>query len=333
MSRIKITATDAGFFNLSPLGKSLAPNVFLKTAVNIRGEVLGADNWQSAESAMYSDFGIDVDASAPTSARLGMLGEVLVSGLSYYRVEEGEKVVIGSIEFAAPLHVKAQYDELADGTFGWIADAGVALQNALKTDGFVFKGGAGDDNFAPHIDMVPAYGTNILRGRGGDDTLVGGLGDDRISGGNGDDTLSDFGGQNVLFGRAGNDTIKFGDYSDESQGRGGKGDDTLISGAGDDWLFGGKGDDVLHGGSGDNHLRGGKGDDMFVFDQSDRGTNVISDFVDGQDMLVMQGINGFTEIEVLDTDAGSIVSWGGNSEVLLQGVAAELIDVSDFIFQ
>lgn len=60
MSRITITAGDAGFFNLSPLGLPLAPNIFLKIPVNIVGLITSNGvQLESAESEMHSDFEID----------------------------------------------------------------------------------------------------------------------------------------------------------------------------------------------------------------------------------------------------------------------------------
>ena len=36
---LRLTATDAGFHNLSPLGTPLAPNAFLRALVNVEGIV------------------------------------------------------------------------------------------------------------------------------------------------------------------------------------------------------------------------------------------------------------------------------------------------------
>ena len=75
-----------------------------------------------------------------------------------------------------------------------------------------------------------------------------------------------------------------------------KGEDNLYGGGGDDLLKGGGGSDVLDGGTGDDELRGWKGNDTytggagydrFVFSAWETGSNVITDFSQGEDVIVL----------------------------------------------
>lgn len=333
MSNVTITASNAGFFNLSPLGTALAPNVFVQTGVNISGQIIGTEGgWETAESTMYADFGIDVVVQfGSETAKLGAVTEITVTGLKFYRIEGGEKIVIATLTLPEHLTLTATYDQTGPTTYGWIADMGNALEDILQ-QGFTFNGGAGDDIFNPHTQMLPAYGENILRGRGGDDQLTGGLGDDRIYGGAGEDTLTDTSGSNRLNGGRGDDTVTLGDYSDHSVAKGGRGDDLLISGYGSDRLKGGAGDDTLIGGHGDDRLKGGLGDDQFIFNANDRGHDRINDFTDGEDLMIFHELNGFNDLTIQQKGANTLISWGTGSDILLKNVAADTLDASDFLF-
>ena len=85
---------------------------------------------------------------------------------------------------------------------------------------------------------------------------------------------------NWLSGRDGNDTLV-----------GGGGSDQLFGEAGDDQLFGGLGDDVLRAGEGSDTMTGGSGSDIFLLDTPLEltGFDVITDFVDGEDSIHIDG--------------------------------------------
>ncbi len=363
MARIVIRATDTGFFNLSPLGDPLAPNVFLKTAVNIAGIVEStADGWQSRESARYDSFGIDLVTMAPPpeAGTFGQQATLDITGLEYYRIEGGERIVTATMELPQPLSVTATYDRLDVGRSGWQAGAGTPLDRMLRAEGVLFEGGAGDDIFEAHIPTFPVYGTNVLRGFDGNDRLTGSLGNDRLWGGTGDDRLIDPDGVNFIFSGAGNDYAELGDGSDGSTVFGGLGDDTLVSGAGDDHLIGnagrdtlvggagddrldgmlandtligGRGDDILTGGRGSDRLTGGEGTDRFVFDTTDPGRDTITDFSDGEDILVMQG-STFDDLSILQSGSNTVIDWGlGSSYILLENTDTALVGADDFLFQ
>ncbi len=352
MSKVKITATNAGFFNASPLGSALAPNVFLKTAVNTHGQINStATGWETSESAMYDDFGIDLIADLPDSmAKLGAQELITINRIEYFRMDDGEKVVTATMTLRDPLTLTATYDQISPDTYGWIADAGTALEGILQTNGVIFNGADGDDIFAPHSTILPSYASSILRGRGGDDHLTGGLGDDKIKGGTGDDVLIDPDGTNFLSGQSGDDILRLGDGSDDSIAKGGWGDDQLFSGTGNDTLRGGRGDDVLQGGRGNDKLYGGRGDDIleggsgsdflkghqgadqFIFNTDDEGHDRIADFDDTIDLIVLNGLESFENLTITQDGNDAVISWAGDSDITLTNFASTLLDADDFMF-
>ena len=353
MSKVIITASNAGFFNESPLGLALAPNVFLKTDVNIYGAITSNNTgWESAESKTYDDFGIDIitDLDQGIIGKLGKQMKIEFSGITYYRNEGGERTVTATMQLPSSITLTATYDQISTDTYGWIAEAGSALEKLLQTDGFIFNGGHGDDIFAPHKTILPTYADNIIRGRGGDDQLTGSLGDDRIMGGSGDDILYDPDGTNFLNGQAGDDVLTLGDGSDGSTAKGGHGNDRLYSGAGDDTLRGGRGDDILDGGRGNDALYGGRGDDIlnggagsdflkghagadqFIFNTEDQGHDKIADFTDNVDLIVLEGGESFDDLTFEQQGKHTLITWGSDSDLLLLNFDSGLLDSTDFVF-
>ncbi len=361
MARVKITATEAGFHNVSPVGETIAPNVFLKTAVNLKGQIVNLDGgWESRESAMYDDFGISIIASAPEGeAMLGRQCDITITAIEYYRMVDGEKVVIGILELPQPITVTATFDELETGEYGWRADVGDALADAVAQQSFHFSGSDGDDVFDAHNMHFAIDGINVLNGRGGNDHLVGSLGNDKLLGGTGDDYLYDAAGKNLLRGGTGDDWLELGDGSKGSTAHGGSGDDTLISGKGDDFLFGDGGRDTLYGGRGNDHLYGGKGADIldggwgedvlaggrrsdiltggedadtFVFTKAGNGQDIVTDFEDGLDHILINGVDGFDDLTIIQDGANTVISWGNAGSITLLDIDASLIGVDDFQF-
>jgi len=211
-------------------------------------------------------------------------------------------------------------------------------------DDFIF-GGAGDDL---------AFGGN------GDDTLAGGDGNDTARGGKGDDRLYGDGGDDLLYGDLGNDTICSHEGDDTLVGHNGLnnaedgndyliadagndlllaniGDDTLNAGDGDDCLYGGRGNDVLSGGEGndllsgdrdDDTLRGGAGADRFVL-ATGKGTDTIADFSIVEDRIALDRLN-FSELTIVDTDAGAQVQLGEEVLAIVTGIAASALTFERF---
>ncbi|WP_136419243.1 calcium-binding protein [Herbaspirillum sp. ST 5-3] len=97
----------------------------------------------------------------------------------------------------------------------------------------------------------------------------------------GADTISGLGGySNSINGLEGNDSI----YGQDK-------DDVLDGGAGNDNVSGGGGNDLLTGGTGNDTLSGGAGNDIFKFVTPSEGTDTISDFTSGADVIQVIGGN------------------------------------------
>ena len=148
-----------------------------------------------------------------------------------------------------------------------------------------------------------------IRGLGGNDWISGGEGDDTIEGGSGRDVLM-----------------------------GNEGDDTIYGGVGNDFMYGGEGNDRISGGTGNDRISGGAGADTFVFEPG-HGTDTITDFADGEDLIdlsLLTEITDFSDLSgLISADGTSAVidlgSVGGGS-IRLDHVAVSDLDADDFVF-
>jgi predicted extracellular nuclease/Ca2+-binding RTX toxin-like protein len=134
--------------------------------------------------------------------------------------------------------------------------------------------------------------SDTISGNGADNDVDGGAGDDSLDGGNGDDTLT-----------------------------GGSGNDELIGGNGDDWLAGGTGDDVLSGGG---------GDDFFVFASGD-GTDTVTDFQSGSDLILLTGGLTFDDLDLTPGNGGTtIVEEDGDVLAIVTTTSGAPLGADDF---
>ena len=251
------------------------------------------------------------------------------------------------------------------GNRDFVIGAGETLNSLrLTADDPTFESGRSGDTFLGTIEadwIVGARGKDSLSGGDGEDLILGGGGKDTISGGDDTDHLHGDGGRDVVDGGGGRDWITGDGGGDRLTGgddadtlRGGNGNDTLFGGNdgavasrssdGGDLLEGGKGRDYLAGGDGDDTLVDGPGldtlfggDDADVFVLVPDGTrDIIEDFEDGRDLIDLRGQPGdlrFADIDVRSTDAGTLITWEGDS-VLLEGSfapAPSLIGLEDFL--
>ncbi|NEQ35764.1 MAG: CHRD domain-containing protein [Okeania sp. SIO3I5] len=180
------------------------------------------------------------------------------------------------------------------------------LDTVTPQEDVVFNGDNRDNN------IQGGSADDIIRGFAGGDRLNGLAGNDRVIGGDGGDNLIGARGNDSLFGQNGNDVL---------QGR--LGSDILLGGSGNDTLSGGQGRDRLNGGSGDDELTGGSGRDRFIFntneefDSQDLGTDRITDFNSGQDLILLD-LRTFTALDSspgigLSEDDFAIVSSEGDA--------------------
>ncbi|MEG5160494.1 FG-GAP-like repeat-containing protein [Microcoleus sp. AT3-A2] len=154
-------------------------------------------------------------------------------------------------------------------------------------------------------------GNNVLMGMRGNDSLDGSLGNDTIFGGKGSDTILGSSGDDALFGNRGADILN--------------GDD------GNDILYGGKGDDLLAGGLGSDTLVGGRGLDKFLL-STNSGTDTITDFEVGQDLLVLGNGLSFSQLAIVQDSDATLIRFAQTGEILasLAGVSANSISAANF---
>ena len=223
---------------------------------------------------------------------------------------------------------------------GIIKIEGIAFTD-LSAEDFVFQSREGW--------IEDTDGTNWVQGTTENDTIDGGTGDDYVFGREGDDVL--FGGEGNdrlygdLEGQTGNDEIYAGAGNDKAFG--GAGDDTLYGGTGDDYLDGGTGNDDLHGGEGsdtlyanwgDNTLEGSGGDDTFVFiPGTGAGTNVITDFTNGEDNIDLsriQGISGFEDLTITASGNDAVIDLSAYDAgtIRLEDTSISDLDATNFVF-
>ena len=230
----------------------------------------------------------------------------------------------------------------------------------LGTGTHVADGGLGTDTLSLHgngTDITAAGVTVSLDLQGAaQDTEQGMMtltGFENLSGSNFDDVLSGDDGANLLAGYSGDDTLSGGKGDDilygdgvvvvDTHGTGGSGpigtivDVSLLDfpePAGNDILDGGKGDDILNGGGGDDTLTGGQGRDIFAFGAAS-GNDTVTDFRNNQDAIRFEGVAGvddFSDLTVTAMGNDTLISWGTGDSILIEGVKANKIDASDFLF-
>jgi ABC-type amino acid transport substrate-binding protein/Ca2+-binding RTX toxin-like protein len=184
--------------------------------------------------------------------------------------------------------------------------------------------------------ILGADGNDTLIANQGNDVLEGGNGNDFLYGGQGDDLQDGQGGEDTVFGDKGNDTLTGGINNDWLNGNvgddivnGDAGDDILYGGQNNDKVFGGVGNDTLFGYKGNDTLTGGEGSDRF-FLIAGNGSDVISDFQDGQDLLLLDQALTFEQLTITAEGNATIIELDSQILMRLQGVNGVLITQDDF---
>ena len=191
--------------------------------------------------------------------------------------------------------------------------------------------GAGDDRISLYAASTPdrtshvegGTGRDMLGGSRFDDKLLGQAGHDTLRGKDGRDTLEGGSGHDKLQGFQGDDTL-----------RGNAGRDTLMGGTGDDLLQGGYGADRLNGWQGDDTLQGGPGRDTFIFTTRDDAHDVIRNFQDGSDRIVIDRdlARNFAALEVERLSPRTWHLTFGEQEITVTGTRPLTLTAADFQF-
>jgi VCBS repeat-containing protein len=190
--------------------------------------------------------------------------------------------------------VQGQFGTLvlnADGSYTYTANSELLdTLDGNRQDVFTYRisDGMGGSDEATLAIVINERGDNrTTNGTTGHDTIIGDKGppdgagpgtDDTINGGSGNDRLEGRDGADTLNGQSGSDTLI-----------GGNGRDRLFGESGTDTLEGGAGDDFLDGGTGNDRMTGGSGRDDFFF-KTGNGRDTITDFMVGEDQLVLEGL-------------------------------------------
>ncbi|OKH30089.1 hypothetical protein NIES2119_31590 [[Phormidium ambiguum] IAM M-71] len=228
----------------------------------------------------------------------------------------------------------------------------------------IFGGGSNASGNSDNDLMFGGSGDDLLHGNTGNDTIFGEEGNDTVHAGQDDDIVCGGVGEDLLYGDFGNDSLCGDDDNDTIFGGnggetsasdddyicGGDGNDLVFGNQGADWINGETGNDTLYGGQGNDTLIGGDGNDLLTGDLgndiliggngSDRfllavgqGSDVITDFQDGVDFLVLSDDLTFQQLSIVQSESNTLIRLTSNNELLatLNGISANLITEQDFV--
>ncbi|TMV02604.1 hypothetical protein FGK63_20465 [Ruegeria sediminis] len=215
----------------------------------------------------------------------------------------------------------------------------------LSQEIVVFSGGVTEQvlNFE---NIIGGAGNNVLTGSDGSNTIDGRNGDDSHYGGAGNDYIFGNVGADFFDGGADIDTIDFSYSSDNfsinlSQSKAVFSSgfteqvlnfENIVGGSGNNTLTGSADDNVIDGGAGNDTLTGAGGADEFLF-KDNFGTDTITDFTDGTDLIRVDiaGL-GFEDLVLSDNGGDAEVDIGTHGKIILSGVAASVLTQEDFTF-
>lgn len=141
--------------------------------------------------------------------------------------------------------------------------------------------------------------------------------------------------KDILFGGDGADILDALTGIGQNRLYGGDGNDILFAGV-NDRLFGEQGDDILFAANGGSTLTGGDGKDEFWIAAAEiPGSNTISDFQAGIDVIGIGGLTGVSDISNLtltQTESGTLIGALGKDLATLTGIQSSTLDSSSFLF-
>jgi Ca2+-binding RTX toxin-like protein len=288
----------------------------------------------------FNDFQFSRPIATLKGDDLNNLIDTLPQNEQYTYVFEGNSQVLDHILVSDNLltnaagtidvvHINAEFtDQVSD------HDPLVSRFNLAVPNGVIW-GTTGSDTLNGIVNSDTIYGrggNDSINGQQGNDLVFAGTGNDIVNGAQDNDTLYGDAGNDQLNGSVGDDALYGGDGNDQLVG--GSGVDALLGQAGDDNLIGDIGDDLLNGGLGNDILFGGRGSDRFVLAAAN-GTDTISDFTNGQDLIQLSGGLTFGQLTIAQGTGTNLndTSISFNTEILafLSGVQPSTITSVDFV--
>lgn len=347
------TGTDGVFYLYAASGVA-----FNAETGGTGGEAAG-DTFANIEYFHGSNFNDTMDGGLSNDVFYGRNGDDIMNGGG------GNDRLIGQ-NGADTLNGEGGNDRLYGGNGNDTLNGGDGNDTiAGNADNDIISGGEGIDR------LFGGEGDDTLNGDEGNDWLFGGEGTNIVNGGDGIDYIFVEGGTDTIDGGAGTDRVLYsladagvrvalavgglggeaaGDtyisienlygshFDDYLEGddfaniiSGLNGIDNLIGNGGNDRLYGGNGTDQLDGGRGNDVLHGGAGNDIFHIKINDFGNDIISDWVDGEDMIQFTRISGVTTFADLTlSQIGSHVLIETNSALSTGTLIVRNANLADF---
>jgi len=312
------------------------------------GDAVG-DVYSSVEGIIGSDGADWLAGSFGTNHLIGAGGNDTIQGLSgsdtidggagrdYASYENHGSSVFTIIEYTdlntgpSANHTYVSIEGLIGTNFDDLLGVGLSDDHVL--------GGLGNDQ------LYGFDGDDTLEGGDDSDTLNGGEGADSLVGGSGTDyadySILPIGGTAVrasLFVPASNTGDAAGDTYDSIEGLIGSNlNDTLQGDAADNTILGGAGDDRIEGRGGADSLSGGAGNDVFVYNETGDGADIISGFQAGagsDDIIELIGsvyaVPGDVIALAVPSGSDTFIDFGSGNTLTLLGVAPGDLHADDF---
>ena len=285
-----------------------------------------------------------IDASGATGA-VRILGDWNANALDFSGTTLVGNVVINGGGGNDTITGSAGNDVIEGGGWGNQTIDGGAGDDVIYADkgNDVVSGGAGNDVFRVSGNKCSNFeGWDKYSGGEGADSLVAfgarvDIGMTAFSLANGIETidLSGLTGQGRLLGDWNANTLDFSGTTLVGHVviDGGGGNDVITGSAGAEVIRGGdSGNDILNGKAGNDLMYGGNGRDVFTFDQG-WGRDTVADYRDNYDKLDMRGsgATGYGDLAVAQVGVDTVITIGAD-EIVLQGINANSINQSDFMF-
>lgn len=220
-----------------------------------------------------------------------------------FRLGEGNDTVTGGEGWVEVLSTRGGDDEVTLSGGAEVVRLGDGNDTITTGDDFIgmINTGNGDD-----VVQIGTGFVGLTRLGGGDDTLTV------------DPAYTEFG--LTIWAGAGDDSVD-----------GTVGGDQVYGGSGMDTITGGAGDDVISGGEDDDLLSGGADADIFLF-AAQSGTDIVTDFEQGPDVLkIDEHAGGFASL-VISVNGGDLEVTHDGGTIVLQGLAGATLTEADFVF-